>query len=150
GSISALGSKYILGLNATDCASGEPIANEQSQAATREEVVPALGREAARVRERLGESLASVEKHSVALEQATTSSLEALQAYSAALKTWDQRGDEASIPYFRRATELDPKFAMAYAALGTIYHNLNDEALSNTNAEMAYALRDRVTETERI
>jgi len=150
GSISALGTKYVLALNATDCASGEPIANEQIQAATREEVVPALGREAARVRERLGESLASVEKHNVALEQATTSSLEALQAYSAALKTWDQRGDEASIPYFRRATELDPRFAMAYAALGTIYHNLNDEALSNTNAEMAYALRDRVTETERI
>ena len=101
------------------------------------------------IRERLGESLASVQKHDVALEQSTTSSLEALQAYTAALKTWDEKGDEASVPFFRRAVELDPKFAMAYAALGTIYHNLKEDDQANVNIGKAYGLRDRVTEYER-
>jgi DNA-binding winged helix-turn-helix (wHTH) protein/tetratricopeptide (TPR) repeat protein len=149
GSVSKLGAKYLIGLSATSCSNGDSIGEAQMFAASKEDVVAALGRASSKLREQMGESLASVQKHDVALEQATTPSLEALQAYNTGLKIWDEKGNEASIPFFNRAVELDPSFAMAYAALGTIYHNMNDESLSNSNAQKAYELKSRVTDFER-
>lgn len=149
GSIASLGEKYLLGLNAMSCASGDSIADEQAQKSKKEDVVAALGRVALPLRSRLGESLGSVQKYQVPLEQATTPSLEALQAYGIALKVWDEKGDGPSVPFFRRAIELDPTFAMAYAALGTIYHNRGDDAEAGANITKAYELRNRVAEHER-
>ena len=90
-----------------------------------------------------------MQKFDVPLEQATTSSLDALNAYDLALSTWDKKGDRDSLPIFRKAIELDPNFAMAYGALATINHNLGDSELARENATKAYELRDRVTEAER-
>jgi DNA-binding winged helix-turn-helix (wHTH) protein/tetratricopeptide (TPR) repeat protein len=149
GSISSLGTEYLVGLNAVRCSNGDPIAHEQVEARRKEDIVAALGHAATKVRERLGESLDSMKKYDVALEDATTPSLEALQAYNLALKTWDKSGDEASVPAFKRAIALDPNFAMAYAGLGTIYQNLNEVTLSIANMQKAFDLRNRVTEAER-
>lgn len=149
GSISNLGSKYLVGLTAVQCSTGDPIAHEQTQTNRKEDVVEALGKAASQLRARLGESLASIQQHDVPLEQATTISLDALRAYNAALKTWDKQGDQASIPFFERAIELDPNFAMAYAGLGSIYRNLNDNTLASANITKAFELKDRTTESER-
>ena len=149
GSIASLGEKYLLALSAMSCASGDAIADEQAQASKKEDVVAALGQVALPLRSRLGESLGSVQKYQVPLEQATTPSLEALQAYGIALKVWDDKGDGPSVPFFRRAIELDPNFAMAYAALGTIFHNRGDDAVAGANIAKAYELRNRVAEHER-
>ena len=118
GSISKLGSHYAVGLNALNCATGDTLANEQSEVDSREQVLKALGDSAKKMRERLGESLASVQKYDAPVEQASTSSLEALQAYSLGIKAKFAKGDTPSIHFFQRATELDPNFAMAYAPLG--------------------------------
>jgi eukaryotic-like serine/threonine-protein kinase len=121
GSIAALGSQYVLGLQAQNCNTGSILDREQAQAARREDVLNTLGQIAHKFRRRTGESLATVEKHSTHLWEATTSSLEALKAYSTAMKVLLSRGNEASNPLFQRAVELDPKFAMAYAHLGLNY-----------------------------
>jgi DNA-binding winged helix-turn-helix (wHTH) protein/tetratricopeptide (TPR) repeat protein len=149
GSISNIGSKYLLGLAAVQCSTGDPIAHEQEVADRKEDVVVVLGRLASRLRGRVGESLASIREHDVPLEQATTDSLEALQAYNIALKTWDKQGNKASIPFFKRAIELDPNFAMAYAGLGTMYRNLNENVLASANIKKAFEMRERLTESER-
>jgi DNA-binding winged helix-turn-helix (wHTH) protein/tetratricopeptide (TPR) repeat protein len=150
GSIASLGSTYLLGLAAIRCDNGEPVANEQVEAKSKEDVVDALGRASAQLRARLGESLPSIQKYNAPLEQATTPSLDALNAYGMALSTWDKKGDEASLPFFKKAIELDPNFAMAYGALATIYHNKGDSALARENTTKAYDLRDRVTEAEKL
>jgi eukaryotic-like serine/threonine-protein kinase len=150
GSISHLGSQYLLGLSAVDCNTGDSIAKEQVQAARKEDVVKDLGKAASSLRGKLGESIAIIQKYDTPLEQATTSSLEALQAYSLGLKTLRAQGEEAAIPLLMRATELDPNFAMAYARLGTEYSNLGQLALGSQNAKKGYELRERVSERERL
>jgi serine/threonine protein kinase/Flp pilus assembly protein TadD len=149
GSVSSLGSQYLLGLSAVDCNSGDSIAKEQVQIPNKEDVIRALGKAASILRGKLGESLATIQKYDTPVEQATTPSLEALQAYSLGLRTLRTQGEEAAIPLLKRASELDPNFAMAYARLGTEYSNLGQIALGSQNAKKAYELRDRVSERER-
>jgi eukaryotic-like serine/threonine-protein kinase len=150
GSIASLGTSYLVGLAAIRCDNGEPISNEQVQVKRKEEVIDALGRVVSNLRARLGESLPSIQKYNAPLEQATTPSLDALNAYGIALSTWDQKGDLPSIPLLKKTIELDPNFAMAYGALATVYHNLNEEELARVNATKAYDLRDKVTAAERV
>ena len=149
GSIASLGSQYVLGLRAKDCRSGAVLAEEQGHAATKEEVLNALGQIASRFRTRVGESLATVEEHNKPLAEATTPSLEALKAYSTGWKVSASTGEAAALPLFKRAVEIDPQFAMAYAALGLMYSNNAEPALAGESASKAYALRDRVSDKER-
>lgn len=125
GTISNLGAHYALALEAMNCRSGDSVATEQSEAESREGVLRALGEAASRLRARLGESLASIQKYDAPVEQATTKSIQALRAYSLGVKTKISAGDEAAIPFFQRAIDLDPDFAMAYIRMGTAYSNLN-------------------------
>lgn len=149
GFISSLGTSYLLGVAGIRCDSGRPIAHEQTEVARANDVVEALGKTAARLRARLGESLPSIQKYNAPLEQATTSSLDALQMYGHALSTWDAQGDLASLPSFKTAVAIDPQFAMAYGGLATVYHNLGEEQLARQYTIKAYELRARVTEAER-
>jgi serine/threonine protein kinase/Tfp pilus assembly protein PilF len=149
GTIATLGSEYVLGLKAVNCRNGNTLAEEQVTAASKEKVLNALGAAATKLRGELGESLATVQKFDVPLEQATTGSLDALNAYGLALSTWDKKGDRDSLPIFKKVVELDPNFAMAYGALATIYYNLGNSELARQNAAKAYELRSQVTETER-
>src|SRR5271170_974586 len=127
GSISSLGSQYVVGLKAVNCRSGDVLANEQATASNKEQVLKALGEAAAKVRVKLGESLASVQKYDAPADNVTTPSLEALQAYSLGFQAQNVRRDNAAaIPLFQRAVSLDPNFAMAYARLGTNYSNLGE------------------------
>ena len=148
GSISNLGGQYVVGIDAVGCSSGDTLATEQEEAATKQEVLKALDKAAARLRGQLGESLASVQKFDVPVE-ATTSSLEALKAFSMGITTSRTKGDAEAIPFMKRALELDPNFAAAYAALGVEYGNLGQASLSAENIKKAYALRDRVSEHEK-
>ncbi|MFZ0146666.1 MAG: protein kinase [Candidatus Sulfotelmatobacter sp.] len=150
GSIGSLGSEYVLGLKAVNCQNGDTLAEEQVTAGSKEKVLEALGGAASKLRGELGESLATVQKFDVPLEQATTSSLDAFNAYGTALATWDKQGDRASLPLFQKALDLDPNFAMAYGGIATIYHNLGEDDLARSNATKAYELRDRVTESEKV
>ena len=149
GSISNLGTTYLIGLAAIRCDTGKPVAHEQAEAQQRNDVIDALGQATSRLRARLGESLPTIEKYNAPLEQATTSSLEALEAYNQALSTWDAKGDLASIPYFKQAIVIDPDFAMAHGALAAVYHNTGSAELAREQTMRAYNLRDRVTGTER-
>ncbi len=149
GSIASLGQHYAIGLNAINCQTGDSLGSEQMEAARREDVLKRLGDVTTKLRKKLGESLASVQKYDTPIEQATTASLEALQAYSLGIKTHREKGDEAAIPFFKQAIELDPNFAMAYARLGIGYWNQGETGLASENTKQAYALRDRVSERER-
>jgi serine/threonine protein kinase/tetratricopeptide (TPR) repeat protein len=145
GSISSLGSQYVIGLKAANCNSGDALAQEQVQAAAKEEVLKALDNAATGLREKLGESLSLVQKYDAPVEQATTSSLEALKAYSEARKA----SDAAALRLLKRAIELDPNFAVAYASLGISYSNLGENGLASENLQKAYDLRERATELEK-
>ncbi len=149
GSISSLGSQYVLGLNASGCRTGDPLAEEQAQAASKEQVLKALSTAASALRAKLGESLASIQKFDVPIE-ATTPSLEALKAFSLGAVTQREKGDAEAISFYRRAIELDPNFAVAYAGLGVSYANLGQPSLAAENIKKAYDLRDRVSERERL
>ena len=150
GSISSLGSQYVVGLKAVNCHSGDVLANEQATASGKEQVLKALGEAAAKVRVKLGESLASVQKYDAPTENVTTPSLEALQAYSLGYQTEMVKNDDAAaIPLLQRAVSLDPNFAMAYARLGTNYSNLGQTARAAENTRKAYELRERVSEREK-
>jgi eukaryotic-like serine/threonine-protein kinase len=149
GSITALGTQYVIGLEALNCASGDVLAREQVTAAEKEQVLPALGKAAAKLRNEVGESLSSVQKFDVPLEQGTTNSLEALKAYTLARKTAQEQGDVDALPGYRRAVELDPNFALAYASLGVNYYNLGQPNLAAGYTKKAFDLRDRVTEREK-
>jgi serine/threonine protein kinase/tetratricopeptide (TPR) repeat protein len=149
GSISTLGSQYVIGLNALNCSSGNVLAQEQVQAAAKEQVLTALDKAATSLRAKLGESLSTVQKYDVPLEQATTPSLEALQAYSSALRAVGEQGDATAIPFYKRAIELDPKFAISYVGLGLSYTNLGELGLASENLQKAYELRERVSEREK-
>jgi len=148
GSITSVGNQFVIGLEARNCQTGGVLAGEQVQAARKEDVLDALGSAGIRLRGKLGESLSSVQKFDVPLEKATTPSLDALKAYSAGLKIGGTKGDLESIPFFKRAIELDPNFALAYGGLSGAYQNLGEYGLSREYAQKAYALRDRVTERE--
>ena len=148
GSISNLGGQYILGLNAVGCSNGDTLAEEQEQAATKGDVLKALGTAASALRGKLGESLATVQKFDVPVE-ATTPSLEALKAYSMGITTGRTKGDAEAIPFMKRAVELDPNFAMAFVGLGVEYANLGQASLAAEYAKKAYELRDRVSDRER-
>jgi eukaryotic-like serine/threonine-protein kinase len=150
GSIASLGSQYVLGLRARNCNSGEIVDQEQAQVARREDVLNALSQVARKLRTQVGESLTTVEKHSTPLAEATTSSLEALKAYSTGMKVnVSSGGNAAAIPFYRRAVEIDPKFAMAYADLGLSYSANGESVLSAESTAKAWQLRDRVSDRER-
>jgi eukaryotic-like serine/threonine-protein kinase len=150
GSISALGSHYVLALNAVNCASGDALAREQTRAPNKDAVLDALGKEAETVRAKLGESLSSIRKYDMPLEQATTPSLEALRAYTLARKTQTEKGDAASISFYKRAIEFDPNFALAYSGLASAYSNLGQVFFAGENAQKAFDLREHVSEREKL
>jgi len=150
GSIASLGSQYVLGLKAVNCRTGDSLAQEQTTADGKERVLKALGESAAKLRAKLGESLSSVQKLDTPIEQATTPSLEALQAYSLGRKTLVGKGDwAAAVPLFQQAIRLDPNFAMAYASIGVDYSNLGETSLASENTKKAYELRERTSEREK-
>jgi serine/threonine protein kinase/Flp pilus assembly protein TadD len=151
GSISSLGSQYVLGLKAVNCRSGDVLANEQATASGKEQVLKAVGEAATKIRQKLGESLASVQKYDAPPESVTTPSLEALQAYSLGYKAMIVKNDfAAAVPLFQRAISLDPNFAMAYARLGSSYGNQGQTARAAENTRKAYELRERVGEREKL
>ncbi len=149
GSIAGLGSQYVVGLKAVNCDTGDVLAEAQEQAAGKEALLKALGNAAVSLRSKLGESLSTVQKYATPVEEATTPSLEALKAYSLGVKTRNAKGDTAALPFFKRAVELDPNFAMAYRAVSNAYRNLGEEGRATENARKAYDLRERVSERER-
>jgi eukaryotic-like serine/threonine-protein kinase len=148
GSISNLGYEYVIAVSAVGCTSGDRLAQEQQESGTKQDVLKALGNAASSLRGKLGESLASIQKFDVPLE-ATTSSLEALKAFSMGAVISRTNGQAESIPFFKRAIELDPNFALAYLHLGNAYGNLGQEKLHTENIKKAYALSARVSERER-
>jgi len=149
GSIATLGTEYVLGLQAKTCSTGKILDQEQAQAARREDVLNTLSQIGRRFRTRVGESLATVEQHSTPLQEATTSSLEALKAYSTGIKALIPAGDRAGIPSFRRAVEIDPQFAMAWANLGLSSGVSGDSALSAESVTKAWQLRERASDREK-
>jgi len=148
GTISNLGSEYVVSLDAVACNSGDNLAKERAEAPSKEGVLKALDTTATAMRARLGESLASVQKFDVPVE-ATTPSLEALKAYSMGITTGRTKGDAEAIPFMRRAIELDPNFAMAYVGLAVEYSNLGQASLAADYSKKSYDLRDRVSDREK-
>ncbi len=149
GSIASLGSQYVLGLRATNCTTGDVLADDQAQVARKEEVLGALSQIATRFRTRVGESLTTIEKHSTPLEDATTPSLDALKAYSAAWPVLMSAGWIRAQPLFQRAIDLDPDFAMAHAQVGFAHSVMGESALARPSTLKAYQLRDRASDAER-
>jgi len=150
GSITQIGTQYSLIVNAVNCSNGETLASTEAQASDKNHVLGALGKVARDMRAKLGESLGTVQKLDTPVEQATTPSLEALQAYSLGRKTQAGKGDDAAaVPMYQRAIRLDPNFAMAYASLGTSYNNLGETSLAVENIGKAYDLHGRVSEREK-
>jgi serine/threonine protein kinase len=149
GSIGSLGSQYVLGLKAVNCRSGDTLAEEQVTAASKEKVLDTLGEAATKLRGELGESLATVQKLDVPLEQATTSSLEALKAFSLGNKAENEKGDAAALPYHQRAIQLDPNFAVGYVALGSDYSNLGELGRASEYYTRAFQLREHASEREK-
>jgi serine/threonine protein kinase/tetratricopeptide (TPR) repeat protein len=150
GSIASLGSQYVVTLNAINCASGDSLAEEQAQAASKEQVLGALGGAVSNLRGRLGESLASIRKFDVPIDQVTTSSLEALKAFAMGNAEFEQSREMESLPFYRRAVELDPNFAWVYARMGVIYANAGENEKAVEVTRKAYELRDRVSEREKL
>jgi tetratricopeptide (TPR) repeat protein len=149
GSIALVGSQYVLGLRAKNCNTGNILDQEQAVAVRREDVLNSLSEMSRKFRTRVGESLAMVEKHSTPLAEATTSSLEALKAYTTGIKVVVSSGPAAAIPFFRRAVEIDPKFAMAYASLGLAYSSVGESMLSAESTTKGWQLRDRASDREK-
>ena len=151
GSISSLGSQYVVGVEAINCHTGDRLAQEQVTAASKEQVLKSLSDASSKIREKLGESLSTLQKYDEPSDNVTTASLEALQAYTLAYKTMVVNGDfAAAIPLFTRATQLDPNFAMAYARLGTNYFNVGEDHKATEALTKAYQLRDRTSEREKL
>ncbi len=150
GSIAPLGSAYVITLGVYNCETGGSLAQQQVQAATKEDVLAQMGGAVTQLREGLGESLASIQQYDVPIADATTGSLDALKAFGQAHRTRQTRGDEAAIPLYEQAVALDPQFAVAYAKLSVVSSNIGRTADARKYAEQAYALRDRVSEYERL
>jgi eukaryotic-like serine/threonine-protein kinase len=150
GSIAQIGTQYSLIVNAVNCSNGETLASTEAEASDKNHVLDALGKVATDIRAKLGELLSTVQKFDTPVEQATTPSLEALQAYSLGWKSQNGKSDDAAaVPLYQRAIRLDPNFAMAYASLGTSYNNLGETSLAAENIRKAYDLHDRVSEREK-
>jgi tetratricopeptide (TPR) repeat protein/predicted Ser/Thr protein kinase len=150
GEIASLGKNYVITLEALNCATGDSLARQQVEAAGKESVLKSLGQAASEMRSKLGESLASVAKLDRPLEEATTSSLEALKAFTMGDAARARGGEMESIPLYQRAIELDSNFAIAYARLGTVYSNMGESTRAKEFRTKAFALRDRVSERERL
>jgi tetratricopeptide (TPR) repeat protein/predicted Ser/Thr protein kinase len=150
GSIASLGSQYVLGLKAVNCQSGDPLAEEQVAAESKEKVLDTLGQAATKLRGELGESLATVQKLDVPLAQATTSSLEALQAYSLGNKAQNEKGSAAALPDHQRAIQLDPNFALGYNAVGSDYFGLSEVGRASEYYTKAFQLREHASEREKL
>jgi serine/threonine protein kinase/tetratricopeptide (TPR) repeat protein len=150
GSIGSLGSRYVLELKAVNCRSGDMLAAEQVTAASKEKVLDALGEAASKLRGELGESLATVQKLDVPLTEATTSSLEALQAYTLSQKALNEKGHGAALPYDQRAIELDPNFAMGYLAVGNEYESIGEASRGSEYFTKAFQLREHASEREKL
>jgi eukaryotic-like serine/threonine-protein kinase len=150
GSISGLGSHYVIDLNAVNAENGDSLARAQVEADSKEQVLKSLDKAASDLRQKLGESIGSVQKFATPLQQATTSSLEALQAFTLGQAAHQKLEDDKSIPYFQRAIELDPNFAMAYATLGVVYGNLSRIKQQQENLSKAFELKDRASEREKL
>ena len=149
GSIASLGSQYVLGLTAVNCQGGDPLAEQQETAASKEKVLDTLGEATSKLRGELGESLASVQKLDAPLEQATTASLEALQAYSLGEKAYREKNAAAALPYHQRAIQLDPRFALGHGAVGMDYISLGEQERAREYFTKAFELQERASERER-
>jgi len=149
GSIATLGDRYVIGLEAVNCRTGDLLASEQEQAESKGTVLKAVGKAASDVRQKLGESLASIQKFDVPVEEATTSSLEALKSFTAATDLEDKGQQIAAIPLLQHALELDPNFAVAHSSLAGVYSNIGENERSIEYEKKAFALRDRVSEQEK-
>ena len=149
GSIAQIGSTYNLVLNALNCASGETLATASSQATDKNQVLGALGKVAEEIRGKLGESLTSIQKYNTPIAEATTSSLEALKAFSLGMQARANKGEDSAAPFFKQAIALDPNFAMAYAVLGQVESNLGERNVGSEYTKKAYDLRDRASELEK-
>jgi tetratricopeptide (TPR) repeat protein len=150
GTVGGLGSEYVVGLKAVNCQSGDMLAQEQVTAASKEKVLDALGEAASKLRSELGESLATVQKFDVPLEQATTSSLEGLKAYSLGQKARNEKGSAAALPYHQRAIELDPNFSMGYWTVGDDYFILGEPRRTSEYLTKAFQLREHASEREKL
>ncbi len=148
GSISSLGSQYVIGLKAVDCRDHNLLAQEQETAEGKEKVLKALGDAATKLRQKMGESLGSLQKYDTPPEDVTTASLEALNAYTLGIKARQEKGDFPSIPFFRQAIQFDPNFAMAYLQLAVRYGNLGEATQATQFLEKAFVLRNRVSTKE--
>ena len=149
GSIAPIGDRYRIDLKTVDCQSGDTLATAGAESTDRSKVLSALAEAANHLRQKLGESLGSVQKFNQPLEEATTSSLEALQAYTQGRKKQAEQGQAAAIPYFKLAVDLDPNFANAYVALGTAHQGLYEYSQAAASFKKAFDLRDRVSLRER-
>jgi eukaryotic-like serine/threonine-protein kinase len=150
GAIAALGTEYVIGLQAVNCQIGETLAEEQVTAKSKEEVISALGRAASGLRQKLGESISTIKKFDVPLREATTGSLDALKEYTLGGQVENQKGAVAAIPHYEKAIALDPSFAKAYSGLATLYFDAGESSLAAKYATKAYELRDRGTDLEKV
>ena len=150
GSISSLGSQYVVGVDAVNCKTSDSLAREQVQVEKKEQVLGAVGKVASSLRSKLGESLASLQKFDAPVEEATTSSLDALKSFSLGEAERDKGSEYGAIPFYKRALELDPNFAVAYARVGQSYYNIGETALGIENVKKAFERRDRCSELEKL
>src|SRR6478672_13796721 len=142
GSIATIGSQYVVGVDAINCQTGDTLAREQVEVEKKEQVLGAVGKAASRLRGKLGESLASVKKFDAPVEEATTSSLEALKAFSLAEAERNKGSEYTAIPLYKHAIDLDPNFAVAYARLGQSYANTGQSALAKESVTQAFQRRE--------
>jgi serine/threonine protein kinase/tetratricopeptide (TPR) repeat protein len=150
GSVAPLGSEYVITLDAVNASTGDNLAETQVQAAKKEDVLNALGSAVSKIREKLGESVASIQRFDKPLEEVTTSSLDALKAFAQGDQAHNTQKWMDAITYYKRAAELDPNFVMAYAHIGNEYYNLGQQELSEQYRKKAFDMRDRATERERL
>jgi serine/threonine protein kinase/tetratricopeptide (TPR) repeat protein len=150
GSISSLGSHYVITLTAVNAQTGDALAREQVEAESKEQVLKALDRAASSLRRKLGESLGSVQRFTTPLEEATTSSLEALEAFSLGQAEHRKLAEDKAMPHLKRSIELDPNFAMAYATLGVVYGNLSEREQASDCLKKAFELKERASEREKL
>ena len=150
GSISSLGSQYVIGLQAVNCQSGDVLAEELATVEQKEQVLDSLGKEVSRLRAKLGESLASVQQFEVPLKEATTSSLEALKEHSLGFKMYDERGPQTALPHDLRAIQLDPNFATGYESIAIDYETMGETETARPYYAKAFALREHASELEKL
>ncbi|MGA9973473.1 MAG: tetratricopeptide repeat protein, partial [Candidatus Sulfotelmatobacter sp.] len=150
GTISAVGTQYVVGVDAVNCLTGDNLAREQVSVDKKEQVLGAVGKVASSLRSKLGESLASLQKFDAPVEEATTSSLDALKYFSLGEAERDKGSEQTSVPFYKHALELDPNFAVAYARLGQAYNNMGETVLGIENTRKAFERRDRCSELEKL